>query len=138
MSCYNHEDNEKSQIDCSVFDYKNGFLIHSNQLIKPTATVIKYKKNDLYNPVDTFKLNIEKCMLQNGEVYCINHFDFYTNFDYQVVLNDTMRFFFTDITNEVIRYSGAFMNKTIYECRILSYKLNGILMKEHELNINVD
>ena len=61
----------KSDLNCSSFGYRDGILIKSDNKINSPATLIKYKKGSLNRAIDTLRLTVGICSLQMGDVYCI-------------------------------------------------------------------
>lgn len=130
FSC--NEEDKKEELHCDVFDYRHGIIISSKEKINSFATIISYKNT---NAIDTINVKIEPRELQMGSVYYID-LEFNTGFDYQLILNDSIKYFITDIKSGKVSYGTEFMQGRIYDCKIISYKLNNVLKLEGNLIID--
>jgi hypothetical protein len=135
-SCNDTEEAKKKTFKCDVFDIENGISISSEFKIDSLATIIQYEKNDIDKVVDTIKTTVEDRTKYTKSNYVIRYRPLNTGYDYQIILNDTLRFFVTDLNSKMVSHGTEFMQGARYMCEISSYKLNGIKREEAQIVID--
>lgn len=133
---YSCIEKEKVKLNCDAFDYQNGILIFSTIKIDSCVKIIRYQKNDIYKVIDTTFVKVKDYTKYEKNKYSIDPSFMNTGFDYQVIVNDSLMYFFTDIKTTLSTHGSDFMHGEIEMCDIVSYKLNNILIKDKGLRIN--
>jgi hypothetical protein len=129
-------DKYEEKLTCNVFDYKNGILIFSPLKIDSLVKIIRYEKNNLNKALDTTLIKVRDYTKYEKNKYSVDIPSMNTDFDYQIILNDTLLYFFTDIKTTVSKHGQEFMQGRVEMCDIVGYKLNNISIENKAIRID--
>lgn len=136
ISCNSSSKEEK--LECSSIDYSSSININSKIKLDSCALLIQYAKGNIDDVKDTTNVILNTTTSNQGNFYKIIGNVINTSFDYQIVFNDSLRYFITDIITQEASHGMDFMGGTKKICEIFSYKINGKPKNHAQIYIEIE
>lgn len=139
FSCNNNSQiTKEDEISCDYFNYEGLTFIISDYNVNELATMFRYKKStNFHEKLDSLIVKVIKSKNSDKTKYTIENKPISTNFDYKLVLNDTINIYISEITSEGDYHNTMTSEK--YVCSIMSYKINGqYIDKYKEIRIRLN